>query len=203
MHGTCRVSVQGFALSLPRVLARLSGGTEGNSLEATWRSRLFSRYTPLAVLACLHHCSTFFTFDFMFYLRGGVYVIKEWHVTKQANTSGNFVQIDGRQEGLIAWLLALVKIDPTIHLSVSQRNFTLEARTFWGFSKRVIPLTKVSEVRTGFAYPWLGPAILAISALLCFFVSLNMLYNNEGVLGFLFMVVLTVVFSGSAVFVYI
>jgi len=134
---------------------------------------------------------------------GGIYVIKEWHVTKSLNATGNFVSISGRREGLIAWFLALINIDPTIRLNVSQRNFTLEARTFWGFSKCVIPLAKVSEIRSGFAYPWFGPMFLAMFALFCFLVSLGILYNNDGVLGFLFMIFMMFVCLGLATFIYV
>ena len=157
---------------------------------------------------CCSLLSFVYALAFLLYLRGerggkGIYVIKEWHVTKQANASGNFVQINGRQEGLIAWFLALFNIDPTVRISVSQRNFTLEVRVFYGFLKRVIPLVRVSEIRSSFSFPWFGPVNFVIFALFCFFTSLYVLFNNGGALFFLFMLLLTVVFLGLAVFIYV
>ncbi len=99
-----------------------------------------------------------------------MYVIKSWYAARTANNEGEFVRISGRQEGLAAWVLSLVGIDPTIHLSVTEKTYLLESRTFWGFRRRAIPVSRVSELQTGFARPWLVPCVLAALGLFFLFV---------------------------------
>ncbi|MDR3232458.1 MAG: hypothetical protein LBT46_02105 [Planctomycetaceae bacterium] len=94
-----------------------------------------------------------------------IYVVKEWNVSRQIMSDGNFVKLVGRQEGLIAYLMTLVGIDPTVTVTADKRNFSLVARTFFGFTQRVIPLAKISETQCGFAFPWIEPILFALISL--------------------------------------
>ena len=103
------------------------------------------------------------------------YVVKNWQASSMPNANGEFVRIDGRKEGIVAWLLSLIGIDPTVCLAVTAKNFKIEERTFWGYSSRTIPVSRISEIRDGFARAWLLPCIFwAISgfSLLCALSSL-------------------------------
>ena len=73
------------------------------------------------------------------------YVVKHWEASNTPNQNGEFVNIKGRQEGWISWILSFVGVDPTIHMVVTQKNFLLEARTFWGYARRSIPISRISE----------------------------------------------------------
>ena len=74
------------------------------------------------------------------------------------------MRIVGRQEG--SWFLSLLDIDPTVQMVVTEKNFHLEKRTLFGYTKRTIPISRISEIRDGFEHPWLLPFIV------CFFGSL-------------------------------
>ena len=71
------------------------------------------------------------------------YVVKSWQSAPVPNEKGEFIRISGRQEGIIAWLLSYVGIDPTAHMTVTADNFRLEQRTFWGYSRQTIGLSKI------------------------------------------------------------
>ncbi|MDR0520322.1 MAG: hypothetical protein LBH00_00560 [Planctomycetaceae bacterium] len=137
--------------------------------------------------------------------KGGVCVVKEWNVSKQAMPDGNFVKLVGRQAGLIAYLATLAGIDPTVTMTVDKCNFSLVVRTFFGFTKRVIPLAKISETQCGFAFPWIAPLIFALIALQEF---VSMFYHLFGKYGSGFPVfvacgVCFIFFAGLAVWWYI
>ncbi len=124
-----------------------------------------------------------------------MYVIKSWYADRTANNNGEFVRISGRKEGLGAWILSLVGIDPTIHLSLTKKTCLLESRTFWGFRKRAIPISRISELQTGFARPWLEPCILVALSIVCL-----LLFWNEWTLGAM---CLAAALFGVAWFIYV
>ncbi|MDR0870473.1 MAG: hypothetical protein LBN39_06735 [Planctomycetaceae bacterium] len=149
-----------------------------------------------------------FVFMFLSKSRSGFslstyYVIKEWRVSRQPDTEGNFVKIVGRQEGLISFIATLFGIDPTITMKADSKNFSLISRTFFGFTTRHIPLKQVSETQCGFRYPWLGPIILCLLGLFSLFGSLYASANGGGVaVGFIFFLV-GIAFIVAGVFIYI
>lgn len=98
------------------------------------------------------------------------YVVKNWQASPKPDTNGEYIRISGRKEGIVAWLLSWVGIDPTVHMTATAKNFRLEERTFWGYSSRTIPISRISEIRDGFARAWLAPCIfwaLSVFSLVC------------------------------------
>jgi len=131
------------------------------------------------------------------------YVVKSWQASPQPNERGEYVKISGRQEGVISWLLSYVGIDPTVHMTVTAENFHLEARTFWGYSKRTVPIAKISEVCHGFMRPWLTPFIFWLIGGFCFFGAFGAIVDeNGGMLPALGMLFLACVLFGSGYLIY-
>ena len=129
------------------------------------------------------------------------YVVKSWETSYSPNQKGEYVRISGRREGILAWLLSLVGIDPTVHIVVTAKNFSLEARTFWGYSKRTIPISRISEVRDGFMRPWLTPIINWIFSLACVFLFFAMLVQ-KGIVPATACLVPAAIFFGIGYFIY-
>jgi hypothetical protein len=82
------------------------------------------------------------------------YVVKSWNVSEQANADGNYVEIKGRAPGLISWILALVGIEPTVSIRISDKLFIFESGSWSGRFYKSIPLAKISSVYYGYSKPW-------------------------------------------------
>jgi hypothetical protein len=94
-------------------------------------------------------------------------VIKDWKASNQpVDTEGNFVRIIGRAAGVISWLLALIKIDPTTTLLISASRVRFSSASFSGTQTRIIPVFNISSTSFGFHKPW--KSALVIFGLLLF-----------------------------------
>lgn len=82
------------------------------------------------------------------------YVVKSWEINAKPNRNGNFVEIIGRAPGLLSWLLALAKIDPTISIFIKPNKVVYEEGSFQGKIRRIIPLGNVSSFFYGYTKPW-------------------------------------------------
>lgn len=82
-------------------------------------------------------------------------VIKQWQVSdKPVDAKGNYVNIVGREGGLVSWLLALVKIDPTTSIRVSPTRVEFSQASLSGTSHRMIPVCNVCSTFYGYYKPW-------------------------------------------------
>ncbi len=82
-------------------------------------------------------------------------VIKEWKANNQPiDTDGNFIVITGRQGGLIAWLLALMKVDPITSIKVSPERVEFASASLSGTDHRMIPILSVCSTYYGYYKPW-------------------------------------------------
>ena len=130
------------------------------------------------------------------------YVVKEWQASPQPNENGEYIRISGRKEGIVAWLLSFFGIDPTVHMIVTAKNFKLEARTFWGYSSRSIPVSRISEIQDGFARAWLLPIIFWVIGGIIFLNAFGALFNGQimATLGILFV---AAIFFGIGYAIYV
>ena len=85
-------------------------------------------------------------------------VIKHWYANTTPNSSGNYVEIAARKSGLIAWLLALFKVDPSFFLYVAYDQITFERSNFAGYKKIVVTTENVSSTFYGYSKPWVQAA---------------------------------------------
>ena len=98
------------------------------------------------------------------------YVVKSWNVSEEPNQNGNFVEIKGRAPGIISWILALVGIEPTVSIKISDKSFIFEAGSWAGRFYKTIPIAKISSVYYGYSKPWKGA--LAISVIFSLFLNI-------------------------------
>lgn len=95
-------------------------------------------------------------------------VIKEWKASNQpVDSDGNYITITGRQGGLLAWLLALMKVDPTTSIKVSPERVEFASASLSGTEHRMIPILSVCSTYYGYYKPW--KAALAIFVIFAFF----------------------------------
>ncbi len=87
--------------------------------------------------------------------KSGALVVKKFFVSPSPRDDGVYVEIIGRQSGLIAWLFALLKIDPTLEMRVRHDKVEYMAASFSGFERVILPIHSVSSVFFGVVRPWL------------------------------------------------
>ncbi len=86
-------------------------------------------------------------------------VIKEWKADqKPVDSANNYVSITGRKGGLVAWLLSLVKIDPTTTIRVSPERLEFASGSIEGNEARIIPLQNICSSYYGYHKPWKSAA---------------------------------------------
>ena len=81
-------------------------------------------------------------------------VIKKWYASKSADQDGNYVHLVGREGGLLAWLLALMGIDPTTEIEIKDNLIIFTEGSLEGSQKRVIPMKSVCSAYYGYVKPW-------------------------------------------------
>ena len=82
-------------------------------------------------------------------------VLKQWSVKNiVVDKAGNYIVITGREGGLIAWILALLGIDPTTSIKVSMKRVEFKQSSLAGTSNRMIPLQGVCSTYYGYHKPW-------------------------------------------------
>jgi len=82
-------------------------------------------------------------------------VIKSWIANESPDADGEYVQVHGREAGLVSFLLSLIGVDPTTSFSVDGKSVRLEQGSLAGFQRRVTPLTSVATLRPA---PLFSPA---------------------------------------------
>ena len=85
----------------------------------------------------------------------GAVVLKSWRANKHPDSKGYFVSISGREGGLIAWVLALMKIDPATTLKVNANRVEFIVASLAGSANRIIPLGSISSTYYGYHKPWM------------------------------------------------
>ena len=85
----------------------------------------------------------------------GALVLKKWSAKNEfVDQEGNYILIIGREGGLIAWIMALVGIDPTTTIKVSMKRVEFKQSSLAGTSNRMIPLQGVCSTYYGYHKPW-------------------------------------------------
>ena len=87
-------------------------------------------------------------------------VIKQWHASDKPDAKAEYVRIEGREAGLISFLLSLLKVDPTTTFVVDARSVLHEQGSLAGFRRVMAPLKNVSSVSSGYSKPWKGALII-------------------------------------------
>ncbi|MEO7108189.1 MAG: hypothetical protein ABIZ09_17570 [Rhodoferax sp.] len=95
-------------------------------------------------------------------------VIKAWKAEgKPIDDKNNYVNITGRESGLIAWVLSLVGVDPTTTIRVGMDRVEFSSSSLAGTQSRLIPLQSICSTYYGYHKPW--KASVGILAIFLFF----------------------------------
>ena len=82
------------------------------------------------------------------------YVIESWRASDQPDANNNYVAITGRKEGFISWLLGVLRINPTVSITVSANRLEFSEGSLSGNVHRYIPLPGICSTRYGYEKPW-------------------------------------------------
>lgn len=94
------------------------------------------------------------------------YVIKMWEASDVPDEKGAYVEIAGRQSGLLSWLLTLIGIAPTVKLVVKESKVEFSQGSLNGFTERIIPASKISSTLYGYIRPWIEMVLIIVSAII-------------------------------------
>ncbi|UXR65346.1 hypothetical protein EZJ49_03655 [Bdellovibrio bacteriovorus] len=95
-------------------------------------------------------------------------VIKSWKTNNTPAPTESYISIQGRQAGLIGFLLSLVGMDPTVKFTLDHGKVTYTASSWSGTKRVVVPLTKVATGYFGYTRPWQEALVIGM-VLLPFF----------------------------------
>ena len=131
-------------------------------------------------------------------------VIKEWKADqKPVDNANNYVSITGRKGGLVAWLLSLVKIDPTTTIRVSPERLEFASGSIEGNEARIIPLQNICSSYYGYHKPWKSAAGIFGFFLMFGFSSANQHSYENGFSGSHFFLIAGIGFIIAAMYYFL
>ena len=109
------------------------------------------------------------------------YVITAWKASNQpVDADQNYVFIRGRAEGFISWLLAQLKISPTVTLAVSGEKAVFSEGSLSGTSHRILPLENVCSTYFGYRKPWREALVLGLLLATVLFYAFGTIFASRG-----------------------
>ncbi|WP_139163983.1 hypothetical protein [Desulfoluna spongiiphila] len=83
----------------------------------------------------------------------GALVLKKFHLNNEAKNGEDCLHVIGRQGGVVAFLLSLMKIDPTTEIKCNDERVEVTQSSFFGRQTINIPLVAMTGVIGGFQKP--------------------------------------------------
>lgn len=83
----------------------------------------------------------------------GALVLKKFYLNKEATNGEECLHVVGRQGGVVAFLLSLMKIDPTTEIKCNDERVEVTQSSFFGRQTINIPLVAMTGVIGGFQKP--------------------------------------------------
>ncbi len=123
------------------------------------------------------------------------FVIQTWSASNQPDAGGEYVHISGRAGGLIAWLLNLLGISPTIHLIVQKDKIIFRKGSLEGTLNFITPLENTCSTFYAFKRPLKEAIILGIILGAATFFSFGLIGIAIAVLYYVLSKTLTVGFT--------
>ncbi len=90
------------------------------------------------------------------------FVIKSWSAADQPDAAGNYVNINGRAGGLVSWLLNLLDISPTVHMTVRADKIIFQKGSLEGSLHFLTPLENTCSMFYALKRPLKEAVILGI-----------------------------------------
>lgn len=92
-------------------------------------------------------------------------VITNWKAGDKAlDAQGTRVLIEGRNGGLVAWLLHLVQIEPATRLRITAERAELETASLSGKEHLFVPLENICHCFYGYHKPWRKALLLLVAS---------------------------------------
>lgn len=95
-------------------------------------------------------------------LSGRSIVVKSFYASPTPRSDGVYVEIVGRQGGLIDWLFALLGIDATLEMRIRFDKVEYLSTSLAGFNRVIVPIESVSSVYFGAFIPWIKSLVVFI-----------------------------------------
>lgn len=80
-------------------------------------------------------------------------VLKKFEINENANGDEDCIHIVGRQAGIMAWLLSLMKIDPSTEILCNDQRVEVTQASFFGRQTIHIPMLAVTGIVGGYKKP--------------------------------------------------
>lgn len=102
------------------------------------------------------------------------YVIKRWTATSTpADVEGTYVMIEGRQQGLLSWILALIGVDSTVRFMVQPDNIVFTRTSWGGRHASIIPIRHINAMHSGYTRPWKSALVFGLVATGILYIALD------------------------------
>lgn len=124
-------------------------------------------------------------------------VIKSWSASSHPDTDRNYVNISGRAGGLIAWLLNLLDISPTVRLIVNADKIIFQTASLEGSRTFLTPLENTCSTFYAFKRPLKEAVVMAIVLGALTFFSFGLIGIAIAILYYLLNKTLTVGFTDT------
>ena len=98
-------------------------------------------------------------------------VLKSWSASATPDAAGVYVNIVGRQAGLISWLLSLMGIDPITSIEIKGDIIHFAQGSLEGTERRVIPISSVCSAYYGYKKPWKEAVAIGVVLMPVFFIG--------------------------------
>ncbi|TAK92869.1 MAG: hypothetical protein EPO09_14430 [Aquabacterium sp.] len=89
-------------------------------------------------------------------------VIKKWYAANTANEKGNYVHLVGREAGLFAWILSVLRLDPTTEIEIKNDLLVFTSSSLSGHTTRVIPMRSLTSAFYGYEKPWKEAILITV-----------------------------------------
>jgi hypothetical protein len=124
-------------------------------------------------------------------------VLKEWKASnKPIDDKANWIKISGRASGILSWILAILQVDPTTTISISEKRIEFTLASLSGTEHRIIPLASISSSYYGYHKPWKSALVVFalwayLSAMFCSLIHCQFIGY---LFGFLFSSIIAIIY---------
>ena len=110
-------------------------------------------------------------------------VLREWMAQdRPVDAAGHYIVITGRESGVIAWLLAVMGVDPVTTIRMSVKRVEFRSSSLSGTNNKMIPLQGVCSTYYGYHKPW-KKALVLFAVLMWLFVTVGSMLGEAGARG--------------------
>lgn len=99
-------------------------------------------------------------------------VIKSWKTTNTPAANESYIAIQGRQAGLIGFVLSIIGMDPTVKFTLDHGKVTYTASSWEGTKRVIVPMSSICTGYFGYTRPWKEALVIGVCLLPFFGIGL-------------------------------